>query len=89
MRTLKYAHGRCQGPSHTTLVMQYPFMACLCRVISASTFLNLLYKHRHMFLNIKLGQGHGKMQEEIAAVFKELSLRVEWFAIWILECHCR
>lgn len=61
----------------------------VCRVISASTFLNLLYKHRHMFLNIKLGQGHGKMQEEIAAMFKESSLRVEWFAIWILECHCR
>jgi len=30
-----------------------------------------------------------KMQEEIPVVFKELSLHVEWFAIWILECHCR
>lgn len=59
----------------------------VCRVLSDSTFLNLLYKHRHMFLNIKLEQGHGKMQEEIPAVFKEPSLCVEWFAIWILECH--
>lgn len=35
-----------------------------------------------MFLNIKLGQGHGKMEEEMPARFKEASLRVECFDIW-------
>lgn len=72
MHTHKYEHGRYQGRSHSTAVMQYPFMASLSS-FKCLNLLNLLYEHWRTFLNIKLGQGHGKMEEEIPAVFKEAS----------------